>query len=66
MLCIAWNEVFSAWTPSKNINHTLYPLSEGVGNGNPDIALEKLKESPKFDENKKQYCFLQVLQYLKE
>ena len=37
----------------KNINHTLYPLSEGVGNGNPDIALEKLKESPKFDENKK-------------
>ena len=41
----------------KNINHTLYPLSEGVGNGNPDIALEKLKESPKFDENKKTILF---------
>ncbi len=41
----------------KNINHTLYPLSEGVGNGNHDIALEKLKESPKFDENKKTILF---------
>ena len=41
----------------KNIEHTLYPLSEGVGNGDYKIALEKLKESPKFDENKKTILF---------
>ncbi|WP_299525574.1 glycosyltransferase [uncultured Methanobrevibacter sp.] len=41
----------------KNLDKTLYPLKEGVGDGNPNVALEKLKESSKFDENKKTILF---------
>ena len=41
----------------KNIEATLYPLSEGVGSGDSKVAFEKLKEYPKFDENKKTILF---------
>lgn len=41
----------------KNIENVLYPLNDDVGKGDPNIALEKLKESPKFDENKKTILF---------
>ena len=45
----------------KNINHTLYPLSEGVGNGNPDIALEKLKETGAYETYKPDIVLYDVL-----
>ncbi len=41
----------------KNIENVLYPLDDDVGRGDSKIALEKLKESPKFDENKKTILF---------
>ena len=41
----------------KNIENILYPLDDDVGRGDSKIALEKLKESPKFDENKKTILF---------
>lgn len=41
----------------KNMERSFYPLSDDVGNGNAEIALEKLKEFPNFDENKKTILF---------
>ena len=37
----------------KNTDKSFYPLAEDVGSGDAKIALEKLKEYPIFDENKK-------------
>lgn len=41
----------------ENLSKTYYPLDEDVNSGNGDIALEKLKEYPLFDENKKTILF---------
>ena len=41
----------------KNMSKSFYPLSEDVGEGDADIALQKLKEYPNFDENKKTILF---------
>lgn len=41
----------------KNMEKSFYPLSENTGDGNSDIALEKLKEYSNFDENKKTIVF---------
>ena len=41
----------------ENISKTFYPLEDGVDSGNGDIALEKLKKYPLFDENKKTILF---------
>ena len=41
----------------ENISKTFYPLDDGVESGNGAIALEKLKEYPLFDENKKTILF---------
>lgn len=40
-----------------NMERSFYPLSSDVGQGDVNIALEKLKEFPKFDENKKTILF---------
>ena len=44
-------------TLPKNMDKAFYPLSEDVGDGNPKIALQKLKEFSNFDENKKTIVF---------
>ena len=41
----------------KNMDKAFYPLAEDIGDGDPSIALEKLKEFPNFDENKKTIAF---------
>lgn len=41
----------------KNVDKSFYPLSENVGNGDAAIGLQKLKEFPNFDENKKTLVF---------
>lgn len=41
----------------KNMEKSFYPLSSDVGQGDKNIALEKLKEFPVFDENKKTILF---------
>ena len=41
----------------KNMEKSFYPLSENVGDGDAEIAFEKLKEYPNFDENKKTIIF---------
>lgn len=41
----------------ENIHKTYYPLNDDVDSGNAKIALEKLKEYPLFDENKKTILF---------
>ena len=41
----------------KNTDKSFYPLAEDVGSGDAKIALEKLKEYPIFDENKKTIVF---------
>lgn len=41
----------------SNMDKSFYPLSEDVGDGQASIALEKLKEYPNFDENKKTILF---------
>ena len=41
----------------KNIEKSFYPLALNVGNGNSDIALEKLSKESKFDKNKKSIIF---------
>lgn len=44
-------------TLPKNIDKTFYPLAENIGKGDAQIALQKLKEYPNFDENKKTIMF---------
>ena len=41
----------------NNMERSFYPLSDKVGQGNPQIALDKLKEFSNFDENKKTIVF---------
>lgn len=41
----------------KNIEKSYYPLTENVGDGNGDIAFEKLSKEPKFDSSKKTIVF---------
>lgn len=41
----------------KNMEKSFYPLSSDVGQGDENIAREKLKEYPNFDENKKTILF---------
>ena len=51
------SEKFKWETMPKNMQKTHYPLSDNISKGNPDIALEKLREYPNFDENKKTIVF---------
>lgn len=44
-------------TLPKNMDKAFYPLADNMGDGNPDVALQKLKEYPNFDENKKTIVF---------
>ena len=44
-------------TLPKNIKKSFYPLADNIGKGDADIALQKLKEFPNFDENKKTIMF---------
>ena len=37
----------------KNMDKSFYPLADNLGDGNEEIALQKLREFPNFDENKK-------------
>ena len=41
----------------NNMEKSFYPLANDIGEGKPEIALEKLKEFPNFDENKKTIVF---------
>ena len=41
----------------KNTSRAFYPLSDNMGDGDESIALQKLKEYPNFDENKKTIVF---------
>lgn len=41
----------------KNMGKSFYPLAANMGDGDPDAALQKLKEYPNFDENKKTIVF---------
>lgn len=41
----------------KNVKKTHYPLSDNIVEGNSDIALDKLRDYPNFDENKKTIVF---------
>ena len=41
----------------KNMERSFYPLTDDIGEGDEDIALQKLKEYPNFDENKKTIIF---------
>ena len=50
-------DLFRLDTLPKNMDKSYFPISENVSNGNPDIALEKLKQYPNFDENKKTIVF---------
>lgn len=44
-------------TLPKNMDRSFYPLTDGIGDGKEEIALQKLKEYPNFDENKKTIIF---------
>ncbi len=44
-------------TLPKNMERSFYPLSDDCGRGNANVALEKLREFPNFDENKKTILF---------
>ena len=44
-------------TLPKNMDKSFYPLSDNIEAGNEEIALQKLKEFPNFDENKKTIVF---------
>lgn len=48
---------FRLETLPKNMEKSFYPLNEHVGGGNPQNALEKLREYSIFDENKKTIVF---------
>lgn len=41
----------------KNMDKSFYPLADNLGQGNVDIALDKLKKYSNFDENKKTIVF---------
>ncbi len=41
----------------KNMDKSFYPLADNLGDGKEEIALQKLKEFPNFDENKKTIVF---------
>ncbi len=41
----------------KNTSKAFYPLSDNMGDGDESIAIQKLKEYPNFDENKKTIVF---------
>lgn len=41
----------------KNMSKSFYPLADNMGDGDEEIALQKLKEFPNFDENKKTVVF---------
>ena len=49
--------LFREDTLPDNLSKTYYPLDDDVDSGNADIALEKLKEIPLFDENKRTILF---------
>ena len=49
--------LFRKDTLPDNLSKTYYPLNDDVDSGNASIALEKLKEIPLFDENKKTILF---------
>ena len=40
-----------------NLSKTYYPIEDNITSGNAEVALEKLKEYPLFDENKKTILF---------
>ena len=44
-------------TLPKNMDKAFYPLAENMGDGDESLALQKLKEFPNFDENKKTIAF---------
>lgn len=44
-------------TLPKNMSKSFYPLADNMGDGDEEIALQKLKEFPNFDENKKTVVF---------
>lgn len=50
-------KIFQEDVLPKNVEKTYYPLGDGIGNGDANKALETLRESPKFDENKKTILF---------
>lgn len=51
------HEIFRWEKMPKNIEKIFYPLADDIGNGDASIALQKLKEFPNFDENKKTIMF---------
>lgn len=57
--CYIWPELdkFRWDTLPKNMEKSFYPLAQDIGDGDPEIALSKLKEFPNFDENKKTIVF---------
>lgn len=50
-------ELYRQNTLPNNMVRSYYPLGENIGGGDSQIALEKLKEFPNFDENKKTILF---------
>lgn len=50
-------ELYRQNTLPNNMLRSYYPLGENIGGGDSQIALEKLKEFPNFDENKKTILF---------
>ena len=51
------SEIFKWEKLPKNMEKSHYPLAASMGDRDPDKALEKLKEFPNFDENKKTIVF---------
>lgn len=50
-------DAFRFDTLPKNMDRSFYPLTDDIGDGKEEIALQKLKEYPNFDENKKTIIF---------
>lgn len=50
-------DLFRQDTLPENLSKTYYPLNDDVNSGNREIAFEKLKEFPLFDESKKTILF---------
>ena len=57
--CFAFPEIyyFRQETLPANIDKSFYPLADGIGKGDAEIALNELKKFPNFDENKKTILF---------
>lgn len=57
--CFVFPEIdkFRLETLPENMEKSFFPLSEDCGKGDEQVALEKLKEFPNFDENKKTILF---------